>query len=133
MSATLIKSKTGLILTKALLLGSQLSKRFEPLIVDLTSPALMESMEPNAAKAVNTCINIYAATLAIDSNEHVFVQYCAKGALLAPAHSPLKVLCTTGFSTGWLLADSKIKAISKRIALSGGLALAFSTKLSLGK
>lgn len=133
MSATLIKSKTGLILTKALLLGSQLSKRFEPLIIDLTSPALMESMEPNAAKAVNTCINIYAATLAIDSNEHVFVQYCAKGALLAPAHSPLKVLCTTGFSTGWLLADSKIKAISKRIALSGGLALAFSTKLSLGK
>ena len=80
-----------------------------------------------------TCINIYAATLAIDSNEHTFVQYCAKGALLAPAHSPLKVLCTTGFSTGWLLADSKIKAISKRIALSGGLALAFSTKLSLGK
>ena len=133
MSATLIKSKTGLILTKALLLGSQLSKRFEPIIVDLTSPALMESMDPNAAKAVNTCINIYAATLAIDSNEHVFVQYCAKGALLAPAHSPLKVLCTTGFSTGWLLADSKIKAISKRMALSGGLALAFSTKLSLGK
>lgn len=133
MSATLIKSKTGLILTKALLLGSQLSKRFEPIIVDLTSPALMESMDPNAAKAVNTCINIYAATLAMDSNEHVFVQYCAKGALLAPAHSPLKVLCTTGFSTGWLLADSKIKAISKRIALSGGLALAFSTKLSLGK
>ena len=133
MSATLIKSKTGLIVNKALLLGSQLSKRFEPLIIDLTSPALMESMEPNAAKAVNTCINIYAATLAIDSNEHVFVQYCAKGALLAPAHSPLKVLCTTGFSTGWLLADSKIKAISKRMALSGGLALAFSTKLSLGK
>ena len=133
MSATLIKSKTGLILTKALLLGSQLSKRFEPLIIDLTSPALMESMDPNAAKAVNTYINIYAATLVIDSNEHVFVQYCAKGALLAPAHSPLKVLCTTGFSTGWLLADSKIKAISKRIALSGGLALAFSTKLSLGK
>lgn len=130
MSATLIKSKTGLILTKALLLGSQLSKRFEPLITDLTSPALMESMDP---KAVNTCINIYAATLAIDSNEHTFVQYCAKGALLAPAHSPLKILCTTGFSTGWLLADSKIKAISKRIALSGGLALAFSTKLSLGK
>lgn len=133
MSATLIKSKTGLIVTKALLLGSQLSKRFEPLIIDLTSPALMESMDPNAAKAVNTCINIYAATLAIDSNEHTFVQYCAKGALLAPAHSPLKILCTTGFSTGWLLADSKIKAISKRIALSGGLALAFSTKLSLGK
>ena len=133
MSATLIKSKTGLIVNKALLLGSQLSKRFEPVIKDLTSPALMESMEPNAAKAVNTCINIYAATLAIDSNEHVFVQYCAKGALLAPAHSPLKVLCTTGFSTGWLLADSKIKAISKRMALSGGLALAFSTKLSLGK
>lgn len=133
MSATLIKSKTGLILTKALLLGSQLSKRFEPLITDLTSPALMESMDPKAAKAVNTCINIYAATLAIDSNEHTFVQYCAKGALLAPAHSPLKILCTTGFSTGWLLADSKIKAISKRIALSGGLALAFSTKLSLGK
>ena len=133
MSATLIKSKTGLIVTKALLLGSQLSKRFEPVIKDLTSPALMESMDPNAAKAVNTCINIYATTLAIDSNEHIFVQYCAKGALLAPAHSPLKVLCTTGFSTGWLLADSKIKAISKRIALSGGLALAFSTKLSLGK
>ena len=133
MSATLIKSKTGLIVTKALLLGSQLSKRFEPIIKDLTSPALMESMDPNAAKAVNTCINIYAATLAIDSNEHVFVQYCAIAALLAPAHSPLKVLCTTGFSTGWLLADSKIKAISKRIALSGGLALAFSTKLSLGK
>ena len=133
MSAALIKSKTGLIVNKALLLGSQLSKRFEPVIIDLTSPALMESMDPNAAKAVNTCINIYAATLAIDSNEHVFVQYCAKGALLAPAHSPLKVLCTTGFSTGWLLADSKIKAISKRMALSGGLALAFSTKLSLGK
>lgn len=133
MSATLIKSKTGLIVTKALLIGSQLSKRFEPLITDLTSPALMESMDPKAAKAVNTCINIYAATLAIDSNEHTFVQYCAKGALLAPAHSPLKILCTTGFSTGWLLADSKIKAISKRIALSGGLALAFSTKLSLGK
>lgn len=133
MSATLIKSKTSLIVTKALLLGSQLSKRFEPLITDLTSPALMESMDPKAAKAVNTCINIYAATLAIDSNEHTFVQYCAKGALLAPAHSPLKILCTTGFSTGWLLADSKIKAISKRIALSGGLALAFSTKLSLGK
>ena len=133
MSATLIKSKTGLIVTKALLLGSQLSKRFEPVIKDLTSPALMESMDPKAAKAVNTCINIYAATLAIDKNEHVFVQYCAKAALLAPAHSPLKVLCTTGFSTGWLLADSKIKAISKRMALSGGLALAFSTKLSLGK
>lgn len=133
MSATLIKSKTGLIVTKALLLGSQLSKRFEPVIKDLTSPALMDSMDPKVANALNTSINIYAGTLAIDKNEHVFVQYCAKAALLAPAHSPLKVLCTTGFSTGWLLADSKIKAISKRIALSGGLALAFSTKLSLGK
>lgn len=129
MSATLIQSKTSLIITKALLLSSQLSKRFEP----ITSPALMDSMDPKVANALNTSINIYAGALAIDKNEHAFVQYCAKAALLAPAHSPLKVLCTTGFSTGWLLADSKIKAISKRIALSGGLALAFSTKLSLGK
>ena len=60
MSATLIKSKTGFIVTKALLLSSQLSKRFKPVIKDLTSPALMDSMEPNIAKAVNTSINIYA-------------------------------------------------------------------------
>lgn len=60
MSATLIKSKTGLIVTKALLLGSQLSKRFEPVIKDLTSPTLTESMDPKVANALNTFINIYA-------------------------------------------------------------------------
>jgi len=126
MSATLLKSKVFAV-------SQLLITYLKPIAEDLTSPALLKNMEPNVAKTVNTAINLYCSSLALDKNEHTLVQYLAKGVLLAPAHSPLKVLCSIGVSTGWLTADSKLKAITKRIAVSGGLALAFSTKLSLGK